>query len=317
MDIPAFKQARRRADVVHLSGDGNIAADAASRSQRERLLALAQHLRVHLIELPVPSVCVDFYASVLQWATLRNLPVRVSRRWLPQQPLPMPPCAIRHLTEHELMIGRAERHGEDGDGPSALERLRATASPSRALSPAARPASASAALLARLKTPQSSISKAGVRDALGSTNKPTSLSQPSSTPRMPASSAAGILLPAPARLRASVASPSRRENHARIAQSRRAAELMAPSSSNEQHAQLADGLHRVQQINGRLGCSRSHSCERQPCLGSVGLFLCLLRNGPNHFAHCRFSATGPHDSTPLALCTLGLPSPSWTRTARC
>lgn len=62
---PDFAFARRRADTGHISGEGNVAADAASRAQRERLFCLTRQLRIHLVKLPVPASCAALYGSVL------------------------------------------------------------------------------------------------------------------------------------------------------------------------------------------------------------------------------------------------------------
>jgi hypothetical protein len=119
------------------------------------------------------------------------------------------------------MIGRAERHGEDGDGPKVFERFRAAANPASPSAPPPRPASS--ALLNRIRPAPAPAVRKSATPAICRLRIP---SAPPSVPQLPRADAAGVTLPAPFALhRPPVGPPALREQHARVASGRRAADL--------------------------------------------------------------------------------------------
>lgn len=75
-----FRAAAMRCDIVHASGDVNIAADAVSRAKWHVLHSLASSLRMRTQQIKVPDVCVALYSKVLQAAVQHGVEVRRGSR---------------------------------------------------------------------------------------------------------------------------------------------------------------------------------------------------------------------------------------------
>jgi hypothetical protein len=116
--VPAIVRGLERADISHVAGYGNGAADATSRSNWPELRAYATHLRVRLTRLPTPPFVASVVQQVLEHAQHRGVPVRISS-YRPPSPS-LPPAAIRLLTEVEDARGRRRRNTVDADGPPSL-----------------------------------------------------------------------------------------------------------------------------------------------------------------------------------------------------
>ncbi|KAL3906774.1 MAG: hypothetical protein SGPRY_010423 [Prymnesium sp.] len=98
-----FRLAAATCDVVHASGDVNIAGDAASRSKWEILHALASAMRIRAQRVEVPSVCLQLYQRVLSYAVARGVEVRHGST-PSTRPLPRPATTL--LTQAEGAIQR-------------------------------------------------------------------------------------------------------------------------------------------------------------------------------------------------------------------
>jgi len=107
------------------AGDSNLAGDAASRSEFDRLRALAAALKVRLARLPMPAVCESIYHDVLAFARSRGQRIATSRR--PPEPM-MPPSGRSFLEHLEMHLGGAFSSRVEKDGPKTVaDKLRARA----------------------------------------------------------------------------------------------------------------------------------------------------------------------------------------------
>ena len=118
LDCHAFNLAAERTDLVHGAGDANVAGDAASRSQLERLQALGAAIKVRLTRLSLPPECEAIYFRVLDFARSRGRRVRVSHR----PPTPTMPPSGRSFLEHlEMALGQEFSSRVEMDGPPARD----------------------------------------------------------------------------------------------------------------------------------------------------------------------------------------------------
>ena len=116
-----FVRSAERADLTHGAGDANIAGDAASRSEWDRLNALAAALKVRLSRVPLPPICANIYNDVLNFARDRGVRVKASRRPAPPD---MPPSGRAFLEHLEMNLGKELSARIEMDGPSFASRLR-------------------------------------------------------------------------------------------------------------------------------------------------------------------------------------------------
>ncbi|MGA1354685.1 MAG: hypothetical protein ACO32I_07955, partial [Candidatus Limnocylindrus sp.] len=98
-----FRAAARSCDIVHGSGDSNIAGDAASRSKWDVLHSFAAALRIRTRRAEVPEVCRSLYRSVLDQAVAGG--VQVKRGFVPVD-RPMPAEAQSLLQQIESLASR-------------------------------------------------------------------------------------------------------------------------------------------------------------------------------------------------------------------
>lgn len=88
-----FRQAALTSDVVHASGDGNIAADALSRSSTQIFHALMQALRVRPHKVSVPSGCHTLLKQLVNEARRSGAQVKQGCRVIAQPRLPRSLCS--------------------------------------------------------------------------------------------------------------------------------------------------------------------------------------------------------------------------------
>ena len=115
-----FQLAAESAVLGALSGVGNIAGDAVSRSLWDLLFSLCRQIRVVPLRLEVPPECHRVLAEVLERAEARGVVVEASP--YVSRPPALPCGSARFMSEVERMLGRAVTATEDGDAVSALAR---------------------------------------------------------------------------------------------------------------------------------------------------------------------------------------------------
>ena len=125
-----FRRAAERTDLGAVAGDGNLAADAASRSYLDVLQSLAKQLRIHLIRLPFPHECQRIFYEVLELARRRGRRVNRNARRPPPPPMPTaavslldamtPPRDIKRQRRAFLGFEHDSTLGYPGEGPPSL-----------------------------------------------------------------------------------------------------------------------------------------------------------------------------------------------------
>ena len=193
-----FSTAMEKADISHASGDANLAGDASSRSNFDRLQQLAEALGVRLTKAAVPEECVDLYHRVLHFAQSRGIRVSQSRR-PPTAPLATEGRSFLELLE--MGLGKRRRDCVDADGPeSVVERKRAR------LPATAREPTPSGNLVGRIGNQVARKKRARMmafQHVVGEEPRPTAAPQPSRSnaprapTRMPSRVVGGVRLAVP------------------------------------------------------------------------------------------------------------------------